>query len=112
MENKIAERLEAYVKGIAGFYRNDSGYGCAGPAYITVSEDDYEDILSELEDGQIVEHDYVFDHDSDGNPITAMGSIQQAIDAHNDRSIASAIDIYVVVENKNGWSGVYWLYEL
>ena len=112
MAKEISTRLMAMYKGNNVTYRNDKGNGCAGPACITIdNNDDYKQLLRQLLDGRIVDRNETVTTDRDDNPVTAKQLIQDAINAHNDTAIVDDNDIIVeVTDDDNGWTGYFWIY--
>ena len=103
----ITKRLKEMYAGNTGYYRNDMGNGCAGPAYITI--DSTEDLAHQLKDlltGRIVSHDEMVNDDQ-----TAAEFMQTAISDHGDTAEVTEDDLIVEVEDDNGWTGYFWIYE-
>jgi hypothetical protein len=107
-KREISIRLREMYAGNTGYYRNDTGNGSAGPAYITINDkEDLAHQLRELLSGRIVGHDEMV---NDGQ--TAAEFIQEAINDHGDTAEVTEEDLIVEVENDNGWTGYYWVYEI
>lgn len=104
----VAKMLKGIYTNNAGYYRNDTGNGCAGPAYVTV--DNHADFCRQLKSllgGEIVGHDYLVNNDQ---PVAEF--LKEAITAHRDTATITPEDLIIKVENDNGWTGYYWLYEI
>ena len=113
-KKEIAHRLHNLYCNNYGYYRNDTGNGSAGAAYLTIDNNhDCADQLRELissDDARIVDHDEIVSVDYNDHTITARQLIQDAIKTHNDLAQVDDDDIIVRIETNNGWVGYYWLY--
>jgi hypothetical protein len=106
-QQEITKRVKEMYTGNTGYYRNDTGNGSAGPAYITINDkEDLAHQLRELLAGRIVDHDEMVNDDQ-----TAAEFMQEAINDHGDTAEVTDDDLIVEVENDNGWTGYFWIYE-